>query len=121
MVASARPSASPVTTTAAAISTVTSTPLRMSGQYCAIIAGLKNVSTNRSQAVMAWISPSSPFLPLPIVLHDGERDGGKLRRGAHWLPSPLRGGVGGGGDRIATRRVYTPTLTPPRQGEGNLP
>ena len=53
MVASARPSTKPVTTTAAAISTVTSTPLRMSGQYCAIIAGLKNVSTKRSQAVMA--------------------------------------------------------------------
>ena len=51
------------------------------------------------------------------------------------LPSPLRGGVGGGGVsararlsvllEIAARclyrtsRVFTPPLTPPRQGEGN--
>src|SRR5689334_15178386 len=36
------------------------------------------------------------------------------------LLSPLRGGVGGGGTKTATLRVYTPPLTPPRQGEGNL-
>ena len=36
------------------------------------------------------------------------------------LPSPLRGGVGGGGNKARdAARVFTPPLTPPRQGEGN--
>src|SRR5262245_21050918 len=53
MLASVRPRNRPVIITAAAISTVTSIPLAISGQYWAIIAGLKNVSTKRSQGVMA--------------------------------------------------------------------
>ena len=37
-----------------------------------------------------------------------------------WLPSPLREGAGGGGNQIRAEYVSHPTLTPPRQGEGNL-
>jgi hypothetical protein len=34
----------------------------------------------------------------------------------HWLPSPLRGGVGGGGPSVIHRA--TPTLNPSPQGGG---
>ena len=44
MTASARPSASPVMTTASAISMVVTTPFRIDGRYCAIRFGLKKVS-----------------------------------------------------------------------------
>jgi hypothetical protein len=44
MTASVRPSSRPVTTTASAISMVTTTPLRIDGRYCAIRFGLKKVS-----------------------------------------------------------------------------
>ena len=42
------------------------------------------------------------------------------RRKLGELPSPLRGGVGGGG-RCGLRQLRPPTLTHPRKGEGNRP
>jgi len=57
---------------------------------------------------------------------------GPVPESLHSLPSPLRGGVGGGGvsaplaisasDRSATTGIQLapPPLTPPRRGEGNL-
>src|SRR5262249_48716128 len=52
-IASASPSSVPVTTTAAAISIVTSTPFMMAGKKRSITAQLKNVSRKRDQASMA--------------------------------------------------------------------
>src|SRR5215510_11332529 len=52
-IASASPSRVPVTTTAAAISIVTTTPFMMAGKYRSITSQLKNVSRNRGQASMA--------------------------------------------------------------------
>src|SRR5262249_39206083 len=56
MIASASPSRVPVTTTAAAISIVTTTPFMMAGKYRSITSQLKNVSRKRDQDSMA-ISP----------------------------------------------------------------
>ena len=63
----------------AAISTVTSTPLRMSGQYWAIIAGLKKVSTKRSQAVMA-LTWSSSATNARVRLSRGRIEASRRRR-----------------------------------------
>src|SRR2546430_11684924 len=52
-IASASPSKVPVTTTAAAISIVTTTPFMMAGKYRSITSQLKNVSRKRDQASMA--------------------------------------------------------------------
>src|SRR5437588_8925359 len=51
--ASIRPSATPVITTAAAISIVTAMPASIEGKYCLISVHLKNVSMKRDQASMA--------------------------------------------------------------------
>src|SRR4030081_2238518 len=51
--ASTRPSAMPVTTTAAAISIVTTTPFMMAGKYRSIRSGLKNASRKRDQPSIA--------------------------------------------------------------------
>src|SRR5262249_3283473 len=53
MIASASPSRVPVTTTAAAISIVTTTPFMMAGKYRSITSQLKNVSRKRDQDSMA--------------------------------------------------------------------
>src|SRR5712671_3977812 len=52
-IASTRPSAKPVTTTAAATSTVTTTPFMIEGKYRSISSGLKNTSRKRDQPSMA--------------------------------------------------------------------
>src|ERR1700704_509000 len=52
-IASTRPSARPVTTTAAAISTVTTTPFMIAGKYRSISSGLKNASRKRDQPSIA--------------------------------------------------------------------
>src|SRR5262249_21012419 len=52
-IASASPSSVPVTTTAAAISIVTTTPFMMAGKKRPITPQLNNVSRNRGQADMA--------------------------------------------------------------------
>src|SRR5262249_23237595 len=51
--ASASPKSVPVTTTAAAISIVTTTPFMMAGKYRSIAPGSKNVSRKRDEASMA--------------------------------------------------------------------
>src|SRR5258708_37423996 len=51
-IASTRPSARPVTTTAAAISIVTTTPFMIAGKYRSISSGLKNASRKRDQPPM---------------------------------------------------------------------
>src|SRR5258706_12940814 len=59
-IASTRPSARPVTTTAAAISMVTTTPFMIAGKYRSIRSGLKNASRKRDQpSIIASLTAST--------------------------------------------------------------
>src|ERR1043165_5373915 len=71
--ARAKPSASPVITTASAISMVVTTPFRIDGRYCAIRFGLKKVSRK------AFMRRS------PRQLRDERLRPGLLRRGKNLL------------------------------------